>query len=246
MKRLLLISSLLFFSLAASAQAVSIKRVELAGEKVIVIYDLEDSNPNNQYLLNLYTSKDNFAKAVTNVGGDVGVDIKPGVDKRIEWNLVKEFGGYKGKLSLEIRGRVYIPFIRMQDFNPSATYRRGKTYSIAWKAGNNNPVSIELFKGGQRIAGEMNHSNNGSYELFIPTHAKTGDDYKIKFTDSRNPDEIIYSAPFRVRPKIPLLVKAVPVVVAVAVVVLLTSKKKPSEKPGGVEEMEDPAFPSNP
>jgi hypothetical protein len=218
----------------------------LAGEKIIVVYDLEDSNPNNEYLLNLYTSKDNFAKAVTNVTGDVGMDIKPGVDRKMEWNVVKEYGGYKGKLSLEIRGKVYVPFVRVRDFDSKGTYRRGKNYVINWKPGNSNPVNIDLMNGGQRVTGEVNHPNNGIYELFIPAHAKPGDEYKIKFTDTRNPDEVIITETFAVKPKIPLLVKIAPVVVVAAVIVLITSKESKGGDPdeGDDSTIELPDFPT--
>ena len=230
MKRLLLLSQLVLLSFFCYSQTIAIKRVELAGEKMIVIYDLEDSNPNNEYLLQLYTSKDNFTKAVTNVTGQVGIDIKPGTDKRMEWNIVKEYGGYKGKLSLEIRGKVYTPFVRIKEFDSKASYKRGKNYVITWKPGNATPVNIDLLKGGQRIAGEVNHPNNGSYELFIPAHAKPGSDYKIRFTDTRNPDEVIITEPFRVKPKVPLLVKVgVPIAVIAGVIFIIP--KKTSEDP---------------
>ncbi len=247
MKRFLLLSQLVLISSFAFSQTVNIKRVELNGENIIVIYDLEDSNPNNEYLLQLFSSKDNFGKAVEHVTGDVGMDIKPGVDKKMTWNVVKEYGGYKGKLSLEIRGKVYVPFVRLRGgFDPTATYRRGRNYVITWKAGNANPVNIELLKGGQRISGEVNHPNNGSFELYIPSHAKTGDDYKLKFSDSRNPDEIIITDPFKVKPKIPLLVKVVPAVAVVAVVVLLAGKTKTpgGDNGDGSSDIENPPFPT--
>lgn len=234
-------------SAIAYGQTVTIKKVELAGEKVIVHYDLEDSNPNNEYLLGLYTSKDNFTKAVTNVTGDIGMDIKPGGAKKIEWNIVKEFGGYKGKLQLEVRGKVYVPFVRLKNFDPTLSYRRGKTYPLEWKPGNNNPINIELFNGGQRVTGEVNHPNNGSYELFIPMHAKPGKEYKIKITDTRNSDEVIFTQSFTVKPKIPMLLKAaVPVaVIGAAVVFLSGGSKSPETGTTPVEEdILDPNFPT--
>lgn len=242
MVKYLLWCQLTLLSLACTAQTVIIKRVQLAGEKIIVIYDLEDSNPNNEYLLNLYSSKDNFAKAAVNVTGDVGMDIKPGTDKKIEWNVVKEFGGYKGKLSLEIRGKVYVPFVRLQGFDPKGTFRRGKNYQLAWKAGNSNPINIELYKSGERISGEVNHPNNGAYTLFIPKHVKPGKGYKIKFSDSRNSEEMFYTGEFAIKPKIPLLLKVAPVVVVGVVLFVLTSKEKANTS-NDDSDIKNPGFP---
>lgn len=195
----------------AGAQTVSIKKIELAGEKVIVHYDLEDSNPNNEYKLDLYASKDNFIAPLTKVKGNVGSEVKPGLDRKIEWNIIEEYGPYKGKLSLEIKGKVYIPFVKLQNFNTSKSYKRGSNNNLGWKPGNNNPINIELFKGGQRVAGDMNMPNNGSHTLYIPSKAKPGKDYRLKITDSRNSEDVIYTDYFKVKPKVPLLLKLLPV-----------------------------------
>jgi hypothetical protein len=224
------------------AQTVTIKQVQLAGEKVIVTYDLDDSNPNNDYLLNLYASKDNFATPLTNVSGDVGMDIKPGVNKKIEWSIMKEYGGYKGKLSLEVRGKVYVPFVRLQGFDAKQKYKVGKSYDVKWKPGSSNPIIVELYKGGQRISGDVNQPNNGHYTLFIPGHAKKGSDYYLKITDSKNSDEVINTAKFAVASKMPAAVKfGIPAVIVVGgIVYFLTQGGK---NPTNDQTIEDPAFP---
>jgi len=210
MRGLLLTLCVFSFSLIR-AQTVTIKKVELAGEKILVYYDLEDSNPNNEYKLDLYASKDNFIAPLTKVKGNVGTEVKPGIDHKIEWNIIEEYGPYKGKISLEIKGKVYIPFVKLQNFNSSKAYKRGSNNNLGWKPGNNNPINIELFKGGQRISGDMNMPNNGSHTLYIPSKAKPGKDYRLKITDSRNSEDVIYTNYFRVKPKVPLLVKLLPV-----------------------------------
>jgi hypothetical protein len=203
------------------AQKVAVKKVELAGEKIIVYYDLEDSNPNNEYQIFLYSSQNNYSTALTHVKGDVGNEVRPG-SKKIEWNIREELGPYKGKIALEVRGKVYAPFAKIQNFDVSKKLKRGKTYPLNWKAGSQNPIHIELYKGSERIVGELNHPNNGSYKITIPGKAKPGSDYRIKFTDSKNSDEVIYTGYFRVTPKVPMLLKIAPILAlgGVAAVVL--------------------------
>jgi hypothetical protein len=233
MRVILLLVVMFITSSTVIAQTVVIKKVELAGEQVIVHYDLEDSNPNNEYLINLYTSKDNYFAALTKVTGDVGAEVKPGTDKKISWKIRDEYGPYKGKLALEIRGKVYVPFVKLQNFDAKKGYKKGVTYQLNWKPGASNPINIELFHGGERVAGDMNLSNNGSHSLFIPKHASNAKDYRIKFTDTKNPDEVIYTDYFKVTPKIPMIVKiGAGVAVAAVLVVVLTQKKSPSEDPG--------------
>lgn len=229
------------------AQNVAIKKVELAGEKIIVHYDLEDSNPNNEYKLDLYASRDNFTAPLTKVKGDVGAEVKPGLGRKIEWSIRDEYGSYKGRLALEIKGKVYVPFVKLQNFDTEKSYKRGKSYSMSWKPGNTNPINIELYKGGQRISGEMNQPNNGGHTLFIPAQSKPGSDYRLKITDTKNSDEVLYTSNFKVKPKVPLLVKVLPVVLVGGVVYALIGSGGGGGGGGdGVEEIPaPPAVPQN-
>lgn len=222
----------LLFSISSFSQVVTVQKVELAGDKVIVHYDLEDNNPNNEYQLNLFASRDNFSTPLTKVTGDVGPEVKPGTGRRMEWDIVQEYGNYKGLLSLEIRGKVYLPFVKLQGFDTKKGYKRGKSYNINWKSGAANPVNIELYKGGERIGGDVNHPNNGNYTLFIPKTASKGSNYRLKISDARNTDDVIYSGFFKVVPKVPLLLKAAPVVVAGGVAALMAGGGGDPEKKG--------------
>jgi hypothetical protein len=230
-----------------SAQKVAIKKIELAGEKVIVHYDLDDNNPNNQYQISLYASKDKYSAPLTKVTGDVGGEVNPGAGRRIEWNLLQEYGTFKGKLSLEIRGRVFVPFVKLRDFNTAKKYKRGKSYDLAWRPGNTNPIHIELYKGSQKVAGELNHPNNGKSTLSIDSKVKPGKDYRLKITDSKKLDEVVYSDYFTVTPKIPLLLKLIPalgVAGGLAVVVSSLGGGGDGNETEKKDPISDPPFPS--
>ena len=220
MRRFLLWGALLI-SFSTVAQSVSIKKIELYGERVIVHYDLDDANPNNEYQINLFASKDKFSAPLAKVTGDIGGEVKPGLDRKVEWNLMEEYGPYKGKISLEIRGRVFVPFVKLRNFDTEKAYKRGESYDISWRPGNTNPIHIELYKGSQRVGGELNHPNNGAYTLSIGSKVAPGKDYRLKISDSKQPDEIIYSDYFTVKPKYPLFVKLIPALAVVGGVVYL-------------------------
>lgn len=238
MRSVLLLCSILFIATAVTAQTVMIKKVELAGENIIVHYELEDATPNREYLLHLYSSFNSFSTPMTKVTGDVGQEIQPGVNKKMIWNVRSELGGYKGKLSLEIRGRAYTPFVKLQNFETQKAYKRGKRYNITWKAGGTNPIHLELFHGDKRIQGEMNHPNNGVYTLSIPPKTKPGKDYRLRISDSKNSDEIVYTPYFKIAPKVsPIIKYGVTAVVVGGVVYFLFI---PPPETG----IEDPPFPT--
>jgi hypothetical protein len=243
---------LLLLGASVHAQKIAVKKVQLAGDKIIVHYDLEDSNPNNDYQIFLYSSQNSFSTALTHVKGDVGTDVKAGSNRKIEWSIKEELGPYKGKLSLEVRGKVYTPIVKLQGFDVAKKYKRGKTYPLTWKAGTNNPIHIELYKGSQRVIGELNHPNSGNFSLSLPSNAKPGKDYRIKFTDSKNGDEIIYSGYFKVTPKVPMLLKVAPILAVggAAAVLLGGGGGGGGENPPGgggntAGEIELPIFPGN-
>lgn len=231
MKRLLLFLFLLGSS-ASYAQLATIKKIELTGEKIIVYYDLEDSNPNNEYQINLYISKDNFGTPVSKVKGDVGAEIKPGTGKRIEWNIFEEFSSYKGDLELEIRGKVFIPFVKLQSFGHGRKYKRGKAYELAWRPGNTNPVHVEVFKGSQRVQGELNIPNNGKYTVNLNPHLKPGKNYNLKVTDSRKSDDFVTTEKFKVKRKVPLFFKLIPVFGVAYLVYTQAGASKEQDLPG--------------
>ncbi|HCM77445.1 MAG TPA: hypothetical protein DIS90_13755 [Cytophagales bacterium] len=239
----LIVYSLLSWPLLA--QNVQISGIELVGEEIIVHYNLQDSNPTNEYSLDLYASNDNFSAPLKRVKGDIGNEIKPGIDKKVIWRLRDELGGYSGKIALEIRGKVFTPIVKIQEFNVDKKYKRGKSYPLSWKPGNTNPINIELFKGTQRISGEVNHPNSGSSLLSIPADAVKGDDYRIKITDTKNPTGIVYTQNFMVVPKLPLLIKVIgPLAIVGGAVVVLGGGGGESAGTTANTELPYPAFPS--
>lgn len=234
------------FVLAVSlceAQQASIKKVELAGEKIIVHYDLEDSNPANEYQISLYASQSNFTTALTKVSGDVGNEIKAGPNKKIEWNIREELGPFKGKLSLEIRGKMFIPVAKLNNLSAGDKLKRGKDHLLTWKPGSSNPVNIELQKDGRTINSQLNQPNNGSHSLAIPADAPPGKDYTLRITDTRDTENTITSHPFTVTRKIPLLLKVVPILAIGGVAAVLAGSGGGGGGDGGGNGTEDGTIP---
>ncbi|NBP67389.1 MAG: hypothetical protein EBR30_04360 [Cytophagia bacterium] len=237
------IALLLLAATPIFAQKVNIKRVELAGEKIIVHYDLEDSNPNNEYQIALYSSQSNFNTALTKVKGDVGNEVKPGADRKIEWSVREELGPYKGRLSLEVRGKQFVSVAKFTNITTATKMKRGKNHIITWKPGNNNAINIEFLNGGQQIVAALNQPNNGAYTLYIPKKQSKGRDYIIRITDTRNTQDVAVSKPFMVMPKVPLLLKVLPVLALGGAAATLAGGGGGSDTGGS--SIPNPPFPSN-
>lgn len=204
-KLLLLFSLLWVFD--TSAQVITMEKIMLNEGVIEVYYTLDDSNPVNEYQVALYSSKDNFATPLTKVSGAIGNEVKPGDFHMITWEALEEIGKYEGELALEIRARVYIPFVKIAGFEEDAKFKKGVAYPMLWTSGNKGgQIDIELYKGQSRVGGDRNVPNSGKYEYAFPG-VKSGKDYRLKFTNTRNRDEFTYTGSFRIVPRIPLVVK---------------------------------------
>lgn len=212
MKRCILYLSFLLFSVCTSGQKLEIDWIEIPDNKVVVHYLLDDPNPNHQYLVSLFSSQDNFTTALTNVTGDVGTEIKPGREKSITWDITKEFPSFKGNLIFELRGRVFVPFVKLTRFEGGRVYKRGRNYPLNWTSGNlSGQINIELFKGQERIPVENNVPNVGKYQWRISSGIKKGNDYRLKFTNSKDRNDFVYSEVFSIKPKVAFMIKALSV-----------------------------------
>jgi hypothetical protein len=218
------------------SQQISLDFIEFAGRNVIVHYTLDDgANSTRQFLLQLYSSQDNYSAPLTRVTGDVGSEVTAGINKKITWDITQELGAaYKGNISLEIRGRVYVPFVKIEGIEEKRVFKRGKNYPLNWTSGNlSGQVNIELFNAdGVRLWGENNVSNVGKFDWYLPGNIKKGSNYRLKFTNVRDRNDVVYSHQFTIKPKIPLFAKIAGVVIVGAAVELLLATKKSPEAEG--------------
>lgn len=223
----LLLAVCLLGSHVALSQTIQFSRVEVADNKVVVHYDLQDEKADRTYLVNLFSSQDNFTKELTKVSGDVGTEVKPGGDRKIVWDITKELGSFKGNLTFEVRGRIYVPFVRLKEMEAGKVFKRGKSYPLTWSSGNlSGQVNIELYKGTTRISGDNNQPNVGKFDWYVPSSAKKGNDYQLKFTNTKDRHDVVYSQPFTIKPKIPFIVKALGIAVIGGGVAVLAGGSK--------------------
>lgn len=205
---------LYFYSIGSIySQQLEINRIQLSEDEVIVHYDLTDSVVGRFYTVRLYSSHDDYLNPLVQVSGDVGLEIKPGRSKTIHWKPFEETNTRMDRsLSLEVRATVFIPFINLERFEELKAIKRGREYMITWSGGRpENVLAFELFRGNDKVFTIANIANNGHYNLIIPTYIKPGSNYRFKVSDTRNEEEVVYTAPFTIKRKYPLAYRAVPI-----------------------------------
>jgi hypothetical protein len=212
MKRPIVLFVLAAFVVGLSqAQEFTIKRVELAGDKVNLYYDLIDSVKSRTYTIDLYSSKDNFISKLEKVSGDLGLEVKPGGNHKIVWNAKEELGSlFSGKIGLEVRGRVYIPFVRLEGLK--VKYKKGKEFPMIWTGGTQqNILNFDLYKGDELEYSFANIANVGQTTFKFPKSVKPAKNYYFKVSDTRNKDQIVITSSFKIKRKVPLWLFVIPV-----------------------------------
>lgn len=219
------------------AQEFSIRQLEMRGDQLAVHYDLIDTVKDHTYTIYVYSSKDNFLNPLEKVTGDAGLEVKPGKNRRIIWNAKEELGStFAGEVELEIRGRLYVPFIRFEGFQDIEVRKRGVPFLVKWSGGTRqNILNFQLYQDGKLKHTFANAPNNSEHRLTIPTSIKPGHGYYFKISDTKNKDQVVITPAFQVKRRFSLVLKAIPVLLAAGVIYFLLPDPaaQPIEGPPG-------------
>jgi hypothetical protein len=200
---------LLFVIAKVHSQDLVIKEIALIGEDVYISYDLLDNDVTHKYQLSLYSSNDNYILPLEMVEGDIGVDISVGGNKTAIWHARQELGAdFKGDVAVELKGKLYIPFVTLNDFESVGKMKRDRPYTLTWAAGRgSNVLTWDLFNSKkERVHTFTNIANVGEYEFVLPKDVKPGKGYTLKITDQNNKEDIVITPPFEVTRRVPLYI----------------------------------------
>ena len=224
-KRSFLLASF-FVSVTLSSQAQTLENIRTSynGEKVFITYDLNYPEITQKFNLTLYSSYDNYIKPVTGVSGSIN-GVAPGKGLRIVWDAKSVLpADFDKEVTFRLKAA---PALKLT-INPleHAAYRRGKNINVGWAGGSpNDKVNIELVQ--KNIVYKLlaeNEDNDQAFVGKIPKKLKIGKDYIVRLKNAKDTLEVSNSQPFTLKTRIPLLLKALPVVAA-GVIILLTRPK---------------------
>jgi hypothetical protein len=221
-----LVAILLAVYQGSVAQRITLDWVEIQENKIIVHYDLLDEDSTHFYRVHLFSSHDNYSEELADVSGDARITVKPGTNKKITWDITKEMGPFHGNLTFEIRASIFVPIVKKVYIDEGRVFKRANMYSIRWVPGkSNNNVAIELYKDQRRVSGDGNQPNAGIFDWRIPVDVKPGNNYKLRFTNVNDSTDFLFSYPFAIRRKIPLVAKAFAFVVVAGCAAILSGSK---------------------
>lgn len=196
--------------------------------RATITYDLVGVPGKELYAVDIYSSHDNFGSPLKLVSGAVGKNIRAGKGKKIEWEAAQEAPNYNESITFRIKTDwMFTPTVQPIVFtNPTRGFiRRGRAIIIEWKGGiSGSEKDLELYRGTELVA-TIHKNTIWTYTWTIPSDLKKGKGYTFRLT---GPGETGVSNEFKVKSKIPLLLKLSPVIVAAAIIPFLGGSK--SEK----------------
>ncbi len=202
----------------AGAQEVSNLRAETKGNLVIINYDLAGTMPGQLFEVRVFVLRDGRADSLLYVRGDVGKNVVPGRNKRMEWGAKKEIGVFDNTLAFKVEATLTFSPMVLKNPAKATVWRRGKGHDIAWAGGvENESLQLELWKDSTLSFIITRTANQGNYDWQVPVALAPGDDYKIRLASVAAPTNFRFSEPFSVRRKIPLAAKFIPLGLAAAV-----------------------------
>jgi hypothetical protein len=224
---LLLVSTwLVLLASTLCAQTVENINSRFDGEKIIITYDLVHSNANEKFRIDLYSSHDTYTTPLKLVTGAAGDNVSPGRANRVIWDAKNTLPpDFDGDISIRIRVAKMVT-VEPLSLNPLSAnaYKRGRTITITWTGGlPADQINLQLFQNNSVVMPVAERMpNSGAYSWKMPKQVK-GKEYTIRLSNVLDPQNAVTTAPFRVKPATPFIVKALPVIAAGVVVFMMGS-----------------------
>jgi len=241
----------LFSTISAWGQRIENPKALIIEDNVVVSYDLVGTKSDQSFEVHLYSSANQFLSPLTKVTGDVGKNIAPGVGKQIMWDPTAELVKFRGEVTFEVRVTVFTPFVSFQSPQAGAGLKRGKINSIQWSGGDPQvKLQLELYHEGAKVGTIETTDNIGRFSWNTPLQTKPAKNYQIRIANEADDSEFAFSPKFSIKPKTPIALKLLPVLVVGGVAALLLSGDSGEPPPtggnggGGDEPIPDPPGPN--
>jgi hypothetical protein len=229
MRTLITRLSLLLISYSAFGQKINSVEVKLEGSMVQVNYRMDGFRPGQDYEVYLYSAHNNYALPLQFVKGDVGQNVKGDANvKKITWDARSELGVYQDKISLELRGKQFVPFLKISTPLAGQNFKKGKNYMIEWDGADQiNQLDFQLIREDKVQSTVKNIPNRQNYNWIVQKDIKPGKDYKIKISNPTNSLEYVMSDAFAIKSKIPVFVYFTPLLLGGAYFLIPSGEENP-------------------
>ena len=209
-------------------------RLAPAGDKYVITYDLNSSDPTQKFKITAFSGHDNFTNALQHVAGAVGENVTPGKGLRIEWDHRATLpDNFNGVLAIRLKA------VGMLQAKPldKTVIKKGSDLLLNWSGGSkNNKITIELIRNEKvykTLATEIENSNTFTWKL--PTNLKAGKGYSIRLNNVTEAMQPASTAQFEIKPKIPKVAKIAAAAVVIAGGIIIATRPEDDDELPGID-----------
>lgn len=220
-------------AITSLAQTFSIKRTEQTADGLILYYDLTDVDKTRTFFIQVFSSHNGFTAPLQKIAGDVGINIKPGLNKKITWSAKSELGSsFSGDVQLEVRGKLYVPAIRITS-TINGLVKRTKSVPLNWTTEvTGGKLKVDLYQDDKLIKTFTGINNSGKTRVKIPASITPGSGYYFSMALESVPENFVKTNEFEVKKRFSTLAKLSPVAVVAGVIFILMPDKASSQVEG--------------
>jgi hypothetical protein len=221
--RLFLTILTLFISFSIFSQKVENVKTIVEGDKVTITYDLTELISGDTLFITIYPSDPLIELPLRGLSGDVGKVSGVGKGKKIVWMSRDQIVNRGNPLSFDVRAELVYRFVLLSEMKDT---RRGKKVLLKWNAWPDRPINIQLVKDNVVQYAVATSVGKGEYTWKVPSGQTIGSYYQLRFA---NESKVLLTDEFKVKHRIPTLVKFLPLV---GLVLLLPKETKKEGLPG--------------
>ena len=200
MKKIFLLKVFIVIGSIGFAQNVTLKSVGFEGGKIALVYTAQDLGKNG-VSGELFTSADNFSKAVTQVNGNIGDNILEG-DNKLLWDYRKEGVTLPEDIEFEVRIVKLKPKYssifahNLQLFWVPTEFSKKHSNQIVWRTHDlSKELIVELYKDENKLMILDFIKNTNSYSWLPPVDEGY---YQFKLINKSDENDFIVSNLFKV------------------------------------------------
>ncbi|MGL1885509.1 MAG: GPI anchored serine-threonine rich family protein [Reichenbachiella sp.] len=241
MKKVLFFLLAITFCQYAVSQNVENAAVQQVGDDLIISFDLMPKESiKERYTISLIALYGNDSIELKVKDGSL-TDIRPGNGLQFTVSGKDNLENVKGNVDFSVTARMTYSPIRILTPGDGQSAKRGKSLDVAWKGGfEKDDYSIYLYQSDSLISTLKSPFVGTSYTWNIPKKTKKAENYQIRLTSNNHQGQSEISSEFRIKNKIPIVIKVLPLAVLGGVVAILLTQ---SDDGGSTEVPDPPALP---
>lgn len=218
LKIVIVLIGLLTVISVAQAQKVENAAAQIVEEDLIITFDLMPKESIHElYQITIMAHFGNVTKEMQVKEGSLS-DVRPGNRLQFVFSGEENFKNIKGEVDFSITAKMTFSPIRFISPEKNGSGKKGKPMDIKWKGGlEEDNYSIDLLRKGQLVSTIETQIEPPAHIWDIPKSTKAGSKYKFMLKSNTNPAQSIISGEFRIKRKIPLVVKVLPAAVLIGV-----------------------------